>query len=183
MTDELVEKLLLPGLTPGAVEVFLDFLSYSGGPLPEELLAKTTRPVSILWWVLGGTMLLASRLAPWMWSWIPSPTAGGPGAVVVFLDLISYCRGFMASKNHTLNQQSLVGGRSTTTVSEHVFISHMGKEDYEGTMGAMCERPSPLPRLSGQSQVQQQGGGSKPKASEYRISVYSMLTAAILVWF
>lgn len=34
---------------PGAVEVFLDFISYSGGPLPEELLPQTTCPVSILW--------------------------------------------------------------------------------------------------------------------------------------
>ncbi len=34
---------------PGAVDVFLDFISYSGGPLPEELLPQTTCPVSILW--------------------------------------------------------------------------------------------------------------------------------------
>lgn len=36
-------------LQPGAAEVFLDFISYSGGPLPEELLPLTTCPVSILW--------------------------------------------------------------------------------------------------------------------------------------
>jgi pimeloyl-ACP methyl ester carboxylesterase len=29
--------------------VFLDFISYSGGPLPEDLLARMTAPVSILW--------------------------------------------------------------------------------------------------------------------------------------
>ena len=34
------------------MNVFLDFISYSSGPLPEELLAKTTRPVSILWGAL-----------------------------------------------------------------------------------------------------------------------------------
>ena len=36
-------------MQPGAVEVFLDFISYSGGPLPEELLPQTACPVSILW--------------------------------------------------------------------------------------------------------------------------------------
>ena len=40
MTDELVEKILLPGLQPGAVDVFLEFICYSDGPLPEELLPK-----------------------------------------------------------------------------------------------------------------------------------------------
>lgn len=34
---------------PGAVDVFLDFISYSGGPLPEELLPQVSCPVSILW--------------------------------------------------------------------------------------------------------------------------------------
>lgn len=42
-------ELLCPGLLgccvclhtqPGAVDVFLDFISYSGGPLPEQLLEK-----------------------------------------------------------------------------------------------------------------------------------------------
>ena len=80
--------------------------------------------------------------------------------MVVFLDFISYRWGIMGSNHYTLSQQSLVGDKSTLTVSEHVFFSNMGKEDYEGTMDAMCQRPSPLPRLSGQSQVQQQGGAS-----------------------
>lgn len=40
MTDELVEKILLPGLEPGATDVFLEFICYSGGPLPEELIPK-----------------------------------------------------------------------------------------------------------------------------------------------
>ena len=38
MTDELVQIILQPGLDPGAADVFLDFISYSDGPLPEELL-------------------------------------------------------------------------------------------------------------------------------------------------
>ncbi|MEW5304367.1 MAG: hypothetical protein WDW36_006980 [Sanguina aurantia] len=67
VTEELVDKILTPGLRPGAAAVFLDFISYSGGPLPEELLAATTRPVSILWgaadpWedVVKGRALFAS---------------------------------------------------------------------------------------------------------------------------
>ena len=38
VTEELVQKILLPGLEPGAVDVFLEFICYSDGPLPEELL-------------------------------------------------------------------------------------------------------------------------------------------------
>ena len=49
VTDETVELILKPGLQPGAAEVFLDFISYSGGPLPEELLPLVTKPVRILW--------------------------------------------------------------------------------------------------------------------------------------
>jgi hypothetical protein len=37
VTDELVDIILQPGRQPGALEVFLDFISYSGGPLPEEV--------------------------------------------------------------------------------------------------------------------------------------------------
>lgn len=40
MTDELVQIILSPGLEPGAAEVFLEFICYSGGPLPEELLPR-----------------------------------------------------------------------------------------------------------------------------------------------
>ncbi len=36
--DELVDIILTPGLQPGAVDVFLDFISYSSGPLPEQQL-------------------------------------------------------------------------------------------------------------------------------------------------
>ena len=38
--DQLVDLILKPGLQPGAVDVFLDFICYSGGPLPEELLQQ-----------------------------------------------------------------------------------------------------------------------------------------------
>jgi pimeloyl-ACP methyl ester carboxylesterase len=49
VTDELVSKILTPGKQEGAVNVFLDFISYSSGPLPEELLSKMSKPVSMLW--------------------------------------------------------------------------------------------------------------------------------------
>ncbi|CAM6104500.1 unnamed protein product [Calypogeia fissa] len=49
VTDELVDKILKPGLLPGAVDVFLDFICYSGGPLPEELLPQVKCPVLIGW--------------------------------------------------------------------------------------------------------------------------------------
>ncbi|RYR63666.1 hypothetical protein Ahy_A04g021443 isoform A [Arachis hypogaea] len=49
VTDELVEIILNPGLEPGAAEVFLEFICYSGGPLPEELLPQVTCPVLIAW--------------------------------------------------------------------------------------------------------------------------------------
>ncbi|KAK2986554.1 hypothetical protein RJ640_022432, partial [Escallonia rubra] len=40
VTDELVQTILLPGLEPGAADVFLEFICYSEGPLPEELLPQ-----------------------------------------------------------------------------------------------------------------------------------------------
>ncbi|KAF8041113.1 hypothetical protein BT93_B3131 [Corymbia citriodora subsp. variegata] len=49
VTDELVQKILQPGLEPGAVDVFLEFICYSGGPLPEELLPQVKCPVLIAW--------------------------------------------------------------------------------------------------------------------------------------
>lgn len=49
MTDELVEKILRPGLEPGAADVFLEFVCYSDGPLPEELLPQVKCPVLIAW--------------------------------------------------------------------------------------------------------------------------------------
>ena len=49
VSDELVQAILKPGLEDGAVHVFLDFISYSSGPLPEHQLAQCPVPVSILW--------------------------------------------------------------------------------------------------------------------------------------
>lgn len=49
VTDELVQAILLPGLEPGAVDVFLEFICYSGGPLPEELLPEVKCPVLVAW--------------------------------------------------------------------------------------------------------------------------------------
>eukprot|EP00199_Chlamydomonas_sp_CCMP681_P001899 CAMPEP_0119102830 /NCGR_PEP_ID=MMETSP1180-20130426/1445_1 /TAXON_ID=3052 ORGANISM="Chlamydomonas cf sp, Strain CCMP681" /NCGR_SAMPLE_ID=MMETSP1180 /ASSEMBLY_ACC=CAM_ASM_000741 /LENGTH=370 /DNA_ID=CAMNT_0007087191 /DNA_START=6 /DNA_END=1118 /DNA_ORIENTATION=+ len=49
VTDELVDCILTPGLRPGATAVFLDFISYSSGPLPEDLIAASPCPVSIIW--------------------------------------------------------------------------------------------------------------------------------------
>lgn len=49
VTDELVEYILKPGLQEGAVEVFLDFVSYSGGPLPQKLLQGVEVPVCMVW--------------------------------------------------------------------------------------------------------------------------------------
>ncbi|XP_030955086.1 uncharacterized protein LOC115977385 isoform X3 [Quercus lobata] len=40
VTEELVQKILNPGLEPGAADVFLEFICYSAGPLPEELLPQ-----------------------------------------------------------------------------------------------------------------------------------------------
>lgn len=49
VTDELVQAILLPGLEPGAVDVFLEFICYSAGPLPEELLPQVKCPVLVAW--------------------------------------------------------------------------------------------------------------------------------------
>ncbi|CAG9464986.1 unnamed protein product [Pedinophyceae sp. YPF-701] len=49
VTDELVDCILKPGLQDGAVDVFLDFISYSGGPLPEDLLREVPVPTVVVW--------------------------------------------------------------------------------------------------------------------------------------
>ncbi len=49
VTDELVNLLLTPAAEPGAADVFLAFISYSQGPLPEDLLPQVSCPVLILW--------------------------------------------------------------------------------------------------------------------------------------
>ena len=47
--EELVELLLSPGRLPNAASVFLDFISYSGGPLPEDDLRRISCPVVFGW--------------------------------------------------------------------------------------------------------------------------------------
>ena len=49
VTDELVELLYQPSQTEGAADVFLAFISYSQGPLAEDLLPQISCPVLILW--------------------------------------------------------------------------------------------------------------------------------------
>ncbi|KAI7728010.1 hypothetical protein M8C21_006077 [Ambrosia artemisiifolia] len=49
VTEELVDAILRPGLEPGAVDVFLEFICYSEGPLPEELLPQVKCPVVVVW--------------------------------------------------------------------------------------------------------------------------------------
>ncbi len=49
VTPELVDVILSPGLQPGATAVFLDFISYSHGPLAEELLPRVRCPVLVGW--------------------------------------------------------------------------------------------------------------------------------------
>lgn len=49
VTDELVSLLLAPAFDPGAVDVFLAFIRYSQGPIPEDLLPQLTCPTLILW--------------------------------------------------------------------------------------------------------------------------------------
>jgi pimeloyl-ACP methyl ester carboxylesterase len=49
VTDELVDLLLAPARDPGAADVFLAFVRYSQGPLPEDLLPQLTCPVLMIW--------------------------------------------------------------------------------------------------------------------------------------
>lgn len=49
VTPELVNGLLEPARDPGAVDVFLAFVRYSQGPLPEDLLPQVSCPVLVLW--------------------------------------------------------------------------------------------------------------------------------------
>ncbi|MEO1446790.1 MAG: alpha/beta fold hydrolase, partial [Cyanobacteria bacterium J06635_11] len=49
VTDELVSLLLEPAFDQGAVDVFLAFIRYSQGPIPEDLLPQLTCPTLIVW--------------------------------------------------------------------------------------------------------------------------------------
>ena len=49
VSDELIDLLLAPARDIAAVDVFVAFISYSQGPLPEDLLPQLTCPVLMLW--------------------------------------------------------------------------------------------------------------------------------------
>lgn len=49
VTEELVEILLNPAKDPGAADVFLAFVRYSQGPLPEDLLPQLQCPALFIW--------------------------------------------------------------------------------------------------------------------------------------
>jgi pimeloyl-ACP methyl ester carboxylesterase len=49
VTDELVQLILAPAQTPGAADVFLNFIQYTQGPLAEDLLPQCQCPCLILW--------------------------------------------------------------------------------------------------------------------------------------
>lgn len=49
VTDELVEILLKPAQDEGAADVFLSFITYAKGPLPEDLLPQIQCPVLLAW--------------------------------------------------------------------------------------------------------------------------------------
>lgn len=58
VTDELVADILQPGLLPGAAAVFLDFVTYSSGPLPEDLLAKV-QTICMHWFIVYWLLAIA----------------------------------------------------------------------------------------------------------------------------
>ncbi|CAN6846323.1 unnamed protein product, partial [Brassica oleracea] len=45
----ITEAIIRPGLEPGAVDVFLEFICYYGGPLLEDLLPQFKCPVLVAW--------------------------------------------------------------------------------------------------------------------------------------
>lgn len=49
VTDELIEAILRPAQSPGAADVFLAFVRYSQGPLPEDLLPQLQCPAWVIW--------------------------------------------------------------------------------------------------------------------------------------
>ncbi len=49
VTDELIQLLLAPAQDPGAADVFLAFIQYAQGPLPEDLIPQVNCPILIGW--------------------------------------------------------------------------------------------------------------------------------------
>jgi pimeloyl-ACP methyl ester carboxylesterase len=82
VTDELVDLLLRPAQDPGAADVFLAFIQYSSGPLPEDLLPQVQCPVVILWGIAD----------PWEPIWLGREFANFP-AVEDFIELegVGHC--------------------------------------------------------------------------------------------
>ena len=93
VTDELVDIILTPGLDPRAAPVFLDFISYSSGPLPGECLKECPPevPTVLLWgekdpWELAkwGRELFAKHACE-------GGTEGGTVAAFVALPGVGHC--------------------------------------------------------------------------------------------
>lgn len=47
--DDLIQILSQPAKTPGALDVFLSFISYDTGPIPEDFLPHLAQPALVLW--------------------------------------------------------------------------------------------------------------------------------------
>ncbi|PPS07764.1 hypothetical protein GOBAR_AA12868 [Gossypium barbadense] len=65
VTEELVQIILHPGLEPGAVNVFLEFICYSDGPLPEELLLQVKHGVTMIHEKASNSEEPTGILKPW----------------------------------------------------------------------------------------------------------------------
>lgn len=81
VTDTLVKDLLTPATDPGAADVFLAFIQYSQGPLPETLLPQVSCPVVFLWgevdpWEPVALGQALSQLGPTVQGFIPLPGVG-----------------------------------------------------------------------------------------------------------
>ena len=109
-------------MQPGAARVFLDFISYSAGPLPRELLDIITVPVSILWG--AATPAVALQM---LQSWrlpvtqghpcLPWHTVHGPVSPAAYnLDASAMQRPFMKRSNVTVVMLSKSGRRVSPTL-------------------------------------------------------------------
>lgn len=70
-------QVLKPGLSPGAARVFLEFLSYSSGPLPEEQFAKVK--------------VRTAQLVSHSGAWCQAPNASSPSACILCLKVSRVC--------------------------------------------------------------------------------------------
>jgi pimeloyl-ACP methyl ester carboxylesterase len=82
VTDELVELLLRPAQDLGAADVFLAFIQYDSGPLPEDLLPQVQCPVLLIW----------GANDPWEPIALARPLADFPAVErLVTLDNVGHC--------------------------------------------------------------------------------------------